>query len=498
MAGYNKSNTLPNPRTSNLPTIDNQHLKFSKEEGENPSGDQFRSRRRNSELESDTGSISPNSAADIEETDHSLDEYLQDPEIRAERRPSHKEQSISWTPDKTPGAIPKTRPLRWTTGSYSDQFEKENDLFLYYVPVPRCSKIDELIRGLEENKKLKYFDFERDFLPNKSLLNELGVFLHTSKRTVIVLSPFFYASKMHMYVLQTVVSYCVDYEICAIVSLLVDTDPSQMPKGVSLFPYIDTKEDGWFLKLKRQLDLKVGKIESSICTKLSHVSIDEFSTIRSVNSEPATIRRQLSERTKLEMQIWFRFRSGRSKTMPNESIIPKPKESQYQVKERTVDDNVIFACHLRAEGKNVYECSEMHIGESLKLNEGDVLEVLDNTCSGDCKVRNSQGQTGYIPYGLLTPSLFPLPSAAVKLANQPISEANNTEFRQRLEETGLEIYQAVENHSGNIMNLKVKKGDILLKVSNTGNRCKVKNYHNEIGYIDAKLIKKISPPKTIC
>ncbi|KAK6171445.1 hypothetical protein SNE40_019634 [Patella caerulea] len=510
MAGYNnKFSTLPNPRTPKLPPfLDSQPLNSSKEEEEILDADQIRHQWADSEPESNTGRISPNSATDIEETnpkevivvtdDHSPDEYSQDPEIRTERRPSHKEQSLSWTPDKTSGAVPKRNPLRWTTGSDSDQLEKENDLFLYYVSVPGCSKLAELIRGLEENKKFKYFDFERDFLPNRSLLNELGLFLHSSKRTVLVLSSLFYASKMHMYVLQTVVSYCVDYGLCAIVSLLVDTDPLEMPECLSVFPYIDTKEDEWFLKLKFQLNQKVNKIESSICTKLNHVSIDEFSTLRSVNSEPPTIRRQLSERTKLEMQIWCRYKTRRSKTMPHESIARKPEESQCQVKKRTIDDNLIFSCQLRAEGKLVYECSEMHIGQSLKLDEGDVLEVLDDTCTKECKVRNSQGQIGYIPYSLLTPSLFNLPSAAVKLLNQPISEANNTEFRQRLEEMGKDISQAVGSSPGNRMNLKVNKGDILLKVSNTGNWSKFKNYHNEIGYIDAKLIDKVSPSGTTC
>ncbi|XP_050392129.1 uncharacterized protein LOC126810858 isoform X2 [Patella vulgata] len=399
---------------------------------------------------------------------------------------THRKQYAAWNPEYED--ITKTNDSQWTSGCDCATSPKQNDIHvcLYYVPMPDngCSKISELITGLQKNKQLTYFDFERDFRPNKSLLHEIGYFLHTTKRTILVLSPLFYASNFHMYVLETTVSYCIDNRLDAIICLLVDTSPSEIPKCLSVFSYIDTKDDGWFVKLVRQLNVK------------GHISMDDVETLRSVHSDPPTIRRPLPENVKLQLQTWFRSKSMHPKINATETN--SPGRNQIGDKQATMDNNVIFARELRREMKDVYESSEQFKTESLNIAEGDVLEVLDGAKFGDEKalIRNSQGQTGHIPYRLLTPSLFPLPSSAVKLLNQPISKSNNKEFRERLEKMGLKVHVAVESFHGNTGLIKVNKNDILLKISQTENQVKVKNYQNVIGYIEEKLIRNLSSNAT--
>ncbi|XP_071107075.1 uncharacterized protein [Haliotis cracherodii] len=392
-----------------------------------------------------------------------------------------------------------------------------------------------LIDELEGSHGFKCAEYHRDLVVGERVLDLMTMFIFTADRIVFILSENFLKSNYAMYQLQLAVQYDIDHDTNNIVALHVDE--CKVPSELLTFQIIDTKSDGWKDTFLDYLKKPAPQMPNEICTNGTHVSVQDLCrTQRSVISDPPTLRPtlQIPEYIRTQIKIWHKskflddnhLRKAVSLESSNRRIQPVPTSDLSSVPSTggpnslEADDRLVVEYHadqvtksqatllhalnIRVKDKFVYEARESRLtdnGDELNIQEGDVLEMLhDEPTHGNMyKCKNAQGHVGFVPNSLMSPSFYLLPSRIVKQFKQTISASENEGFRKELEQLGISYFVArscVEKTRGDIINLSVKNGDVLLqlKIPNEGLAI-FKNCRNETGYLPLSLVDRVNVPK---
>ncbi|XP_067671987.1 uncharacterized protein [Haliotis asinina] len=393
-----------------------------------------------------------------------------------------------------------------------------------------------LIDDLEGNHGFKCAEYHRDLVVGERVLDLMTMFIFTSDRIVFILSENFLKSNYAMYQLHLAVQYDVDHGTNNIVALHLDE--CKVPSELLPFHVIDTKSQGWKERFLDYLKKPAPKLLNDICTNGTHVSVQDLCmTQRSVISDPPTLRPTLHipENIRTQIKIWHKSKSMddnhlRKAALSSNSVIHPLKTSgstnlpKGEPEEREADNKLsveytlsqvtkaqatlLHDLNIRLKGKFVYEARVTRLAqnsEDLSVEVGDVLEMLqDEPTHGNMyKCKNAFGHVGFVPKSLLSPSLYLLPSQIVKQFKQTISELENEAFKKELVHLGISYFivgKCVEKHRGDIVNLSVKDGDVLLQLTKpSAGRAIFKNCRNEAGYLQMSCVEYVevhTPPLT--
>ncbi|XP_071107125.1 uncharacterized protein [Haliotis cracherodii] len=392
-----------------------------------------------------------------------------------------------------------------------------------------------LIDELEGSHGFKCAEYHRDLVVGERVLDLMTMFIFTADRIVFILSENFLKSNYAMYQLQLAVQYDIDHDTNNIVALHVDD--CRVPSELLTFQIIDTKSDGWKDKFMDYLKKPAPKMPNEICTNGTHVSVHDLCmTHRSVMSDPPTLRPtlQIPENIRMQIKIWHKSKSMDDNHLrkavllesSHRMIQPVPTSDlkhpptggpnsleaddrlvvEYHADQVTKSQaTLLHALNIHVKGKLVYEARESRLTDNedeLNIQEGDVLEMLHDepTLGNIYKCKNAQGHVGFVPNSLMSPSFYLLPSRIVKQFKQAISASENEMFKKELEQLGISYFVArscVEKNRGDIINLSVKNGDVLLQQTtpNAG-RAIFKNCRNETGYLPVSSVDCVNVPKT--
>ncbi|ESO87459.1 hypothetical protein LOTGIDRAFT_235119 [Lottia gigantea] len=394
------------------------------------------------------------------------------------------ESNFTPTLNKTKKKVKRFR----STGGSIYQKDREKDVFLLYFSDGKATAMD--LSFAFKRHSIEWCEYEKDFNPSHSILYDLSVFLFTCKRIVAVLSPGFYQSNLFMYFLQTTVKYCVDHGKNALIPILVDTTPSDIPLWLNSFRYFQCVHPNWTEDVCEVLAEKVQPLKCK-----DHVWNEHFNTISSTTSEPLNPKKKLSKRTEREMKIWLQtkfgslpqeFQNERSNAGENEEI----EKTENVSAKRGVNSEIMFANQLRQENKKVYDSADTFIEEGFDVAVGDILEICETCEDGKyVRVRNSRGQTTSMPKQNVLPNVFLLPKAAVEMLQFPALKAENDAFERELRSIGMKVFTTVHSAPLN-SRYKFQKNDIFAKIYVKGKYANVKNCRNEILFVENRFLKE--------
>ncbi|KAK6180121.1 hypothetical protein SNE40_012326 [Patella caerulea] len=353
--------------------------------------------------------------------------------------------------------------------------KSENDIYDVFVYSPTTTPVSSKIVTILSAKHNYLCCDSRSFIPGETRLDNFGNCLDSSKQLILVISLEFLKNDLSMFYAHMAVIYRMDnkQKRYRILMILDGVKTSTLPNTLKPLTCFSTKRKDWFSSL-------LGFVRGEDYGDVPQLHVTTPDTAMSdplpFRDIPASVKKNnqiLLKRLKLESPM----------TEEQEQILLKPIECD------NVDfkSNMKYFYRLKADDKSVYEIIETFKSEKVRVDSGDIVEVLNFTkCKKKVIIQNAKRRTMAIRASLISPVLSEMPSIVTNKLSSPITESQNTHFMEALKQLGCRMVRAKDTILTHDNQLKINPGDILrlLEKMEGDKWIRIMNFRGQTGIVN--------------